>query len=617
MAQHNNVAEKVRTYTRTDFAALRFKLTRIDGQVIMNLYSDDELDKRGISTLPDLSAWLDELRDHLVERARLVNPKVSDILDDARRRNAWSKSVMDFIISAGETDKARPQPTDGISVWFRPIVFRTLAQEGLHTLGDLKTCIETRGSGWHRPIPRIGPGKARALERWFAANAESLGSLKLLPDVRPANLATLTPDAALPLVPLDRVSAVVDTLDGSQGRNRGSAFCLISARNDLEAVQAYLYRFRGKDKTLRSYKKELERFLLWCVCKRRLALSSVLTEECEAYKDFLANPDADWMGAKVSRASPRWRPFEKALKPESQKYAVQVLRSFFEWLIRVRYLGGNPWATVADPSVDEKELEMAIDKALPAQLWKSLTDPDGVLERACDRHAGTRLSTARALAAKEEATPGAQYRLARAIIYLLGFTGIRREEAASATRDKLKPVREQAGRPGGLWELAVLGKRRKWRTVYLPARVVDALRAHWEDRGHDFDNPTLPLALLSPVVVPNTPAARSKHYVEGELVSTLTGSGFVPDGIYKVTKSALLRLAEDDDVNLSPAERELLERAAPHALRHTFATQAAAKLMPIDVLQRLLGHASQQTTSIYVQAERARGIEEATRFFNA
>lgn len=615
MAQHNNVAEQVRSYTRTDFAALRFKLTRIDGQSIMRLYSDDELDKRGIATLADLADWLDELRDHLVERARLINPRVSDILDDARRRNAWSKSVMEFIIQAGEQDKARPQVSDGISVWFRPIVFRTLATEGLHTLGDLKECIETRGSGWHRPIPRIGPGKARAMERWLAANAESLGSLKLLPEERPANLATLNPDAATPLLPLDRVSGVVETLDGRQGRNRGASFCLISARNDLEAVQAYLYRFRGKDKTLRSYRKELERFLLWCVCKRRVALSSVLTEECEAYKDFLANPDADWTGPKVARTSPRWRPFVKPLKPESQKYAVQVLRSFFEWLIRVRYLGGNPWATVADPSVDEKELEMAIDKALPAQLWKSLTALDGVLERACDRHEGTRMSTARALAAKESATPGAQYRLARAIIYLLGFTGMRREEAATATRDKLKPVREQAGRSDGIWELAVLGKRRKWRTVYLPARVVEALRAHWEDRGHDFDNPTLTLALLSPVVVPNTPAARTKHFVANELVSTLTGCGFIPDGIYKVTKSALLRLAEDEEIGLTAAERTLLAKAAPHALRHTFATQAAAKLMPIDVLQRLLGHASQQTTSIYVQAERARGIEEATRFF--
>lgn len=615
MAQHNNIAEPVRSYTRTDFAALRFKLMRIEGPAIFNLYSEDDLETRGITSLSDLTAWLDDLRDHLVERARLVNPKVSEILDDARRRNSWSKSVMNFIIEAGEKDKASPRLTDGISVWFRPILFKTLAAEGLHTLGEMKQCMETRGSGWHRPIPRIGAGKARALERWFAAHQSSLGSLEMLPDVPPGNLVTLAPDVARPLVPLDQVAAIVEQLDGRQGRNRGATFCLISASNDLEAVQAYLYRFRGKDKTLRAYRKELERFLLWCVCKKRIALSSVLTAECEAFKDFLAAPDADWTGPKVARTSPRWRPFQGALAPESQKYAVQVIRSFFEWLIRVRYLGGNPWVTVADPAVDQKELEMAIDKALPAQLWKALTVDDGLLDRACARHEGTRMASARALGAKEEATPGVQYRLARAIILLLGFTGIRREEAAGATRDKLKPVREQAGNAAGIWELSVLGKRKKWRTVYLPKRVVSALQAHWEDRGHEFNDPTQTRSLLSPVVIPKTPLAQNKHFVEGDVLQTLTGSGFSPDGIYKVTKSALLRLAVDDEIGLAPDERALLLRAAPHALRHTFATQAAAKNMPTDVLQRLLGHASQQTTSIYVQAERARGIEEATRFF--
>ncbi|KVP96530.1 integrase [Burkholderia ubonensis] len=619
MAQHNNIAEPVREYTRTDFAALRFKLMRIEGPAILNLYSDDELEKRGISSPSELYAWLDELRDHLVERARLANPRVSEVLDDARRRGSWPKGVLDFIINAGEQDKAQPKLTDGISVWFRPIVFRTLANEGLHTLADLKQCIETRGSGWYRPIPRLGPGKARAFERWFEANQASLGSLVRLPEKVTTDLVVLTPDSTTPLVPLERMSRVVQSLDGSQGRNRNDAFCLISARNDLEAVQAYLYKFRGRDKTLRAYKKELERFLLWCVCKRRVALSSVLTEECEAYKDFLAKPDPEWTGPKIprSRNSQRWRPFEGPLSPASQKYAVQVIRSFFEWLIRVRYLGGNPWVTVADPAVEEKELEMAIDKALPGQLWMALTAAGGLLDRACDRHEGSRLASASALQAKEAATPGAQYRLARAMIFLIGFTGIRREEAAGAVRDKLKPVREQSGQANSLWELAVLGKRKKWRTVFLPKRVVDALKAHWEDRGHDFDAPTNALALLSPVVVPNTPWAQDKHFVPNEAVATLTGNGFSPDGIYKVLKSALLRLAVDQDIALAPEERELLKRAAPHAFRHTFATQAAAKLMPIDVLQRLLGHASQQTTSIYVQAERARGIEEASKFFGS
>jgi site-specific recombinase XerD len=376
-------------------------------------------------------------------------------------------------------------------------------------------------------------------------------------------------------------------------------------------VRAYLYRYRDKEKTHRAYKKELERFLLWCVCKQRVALSSVLTEECEAYKDFLANPDLAWTGPKVGRTSPRWRPFEGPLSPDSQKYAIQVVRAFFEWLVRVRYLGGNPWATVVDPVVEAKELEMSIDKALPARLWLALTAEGGLLDRACARHETTRLTNARAQQAKEAATPGAQYRLARAMVYLIGFTGIRREEAATSKRDKLKPVQEQAA----LWELAVLGKRKKWRTVYMPTRVVGALRAHWEDRGHDFDEPGSTHALLSPVVVPKTKWAREKHLASADELDTLAGNSFTPDGIYKVVKTALARLADDADINLTQEERELLRRAAPHAFRHTFATQAAAKLMPVDVLQRTLGHAFLQTTSIYVQAERARSIEEAAKFF--
>lgn len=35
-----------------------------------------------------------------------------------------------------------------------------------------------------------------------------------------------------------------------------------------------------------------------------------------------------------------------------------------------------------------------------------------------------------------------------------------------------------------------------------------------------------------------------------------------------------------------------LAATSPHALRHTFGTQAVAADMPLDVVQRLLGHAS-------------------------
>ena len=96
-------------------------------------------------------------------------------------------------------------------------------------------------------------------------------------------------------------------LDGSQGVNRNNTVCLISAANDLEAFHAYLYRFRGRDTTVRAYRKELERFLLWCVRARHTALACVLTRECEDYKDFLALPSPECVGGKAARSSSSWR----------------------------------------------------------------------------------------------------------------------------------------------------------------------------------------------------------------------------------------------------------------------------------------------------------------------
>ena len=61
-------------------------------------------------------------------------------------------------------------------------------------------------------------------------------------------------------------------LSGADGENRSTAFCYIQAQHDLDAVRAYLNRYRDQPKTLRAYTKELERFLLWAVVLRGKAL---------------------------------------------------------------------------------------------------------------------------------------------------------------------------------------------------------------------------------------------------------------------------------------------------------------------------------------------------------
>lgn len=200
---------------------------------------------------------------------------------------------------------------------------------------------------WRRvvaPDSRLGAGRAAALVRWLQAYAASLGELDpdaLCPSTPHAGLVLLAPER-LVFVPFERISLPA-ALCGADGRNRNHAFCLIAAGNDLEAIEAYLYKFRAQDKTRRAYQKELERFLLWCVYVRRQPLSSTLLEDCEAYKNFLADPPAFWIGPRALRMGPRWKPFAGRPSASSQRYAVQVIRTFFSWLVDVRYLGGNPW----------------------------------------------------------------------------------------------------------------------------------------------------------------------------------------------------------------------------------------------------------------------------------
>lgn len=605
MAQNANVEKPVVRYTRTDFTALRAKLNNLPMTLIARqYYSDDLLDELGCETPELLNRRLTNLCMQLVGRLQAKNPALAGILETSVKTNRWSKSAIEYLVSAADADMTGASLEDSLSMWFKPRVVAALGMEKIKTLGDLRQHIERLGENWYRPVPRIGAQKAKAIERWFR-KTPALGPLDIKPDEPTAHLVPIT--SVEVLAPLERIGSLPGDVLISRGTNRCESFCLISARNDLDALRAYLFKFRGQSKTLTSYRKELERFLLWCSLERKIQLSSVLTDDCEAFKDFLSNVPSHWIGKWAPRHSQRWKPFNGQLSPSSQKYAIQVIRACFEWLVKVRYLAGNPWVTVANPNVAVKEDILEIDKALPSELWAELAKEGGILDWACTLSPTLQ---GELIGSNDPRVPAVQARVARAAILLMGFSGLRREEACMAERRNLKPV------PGkGLWALKALGKRNKWRTVYVPARVIAAIREHWSDRGHDFEVQASPHTLLSPVVIAATPSSREKHLVEVEGQTQLSGEPFTPTGLYKVVVKLLKGLADDSQLQLSFEQRTLLRQAAPHALRHTFGTQAAAKKMPIDVLQKLMGHSSIQTTSIYVQAEKERTIDEARKFF--
>lgn len=104
--------------------------------------------------------------------------------------------------------------------------------------------------------------------------------------------------------------------------------------------------------------------------------------------------------------------------------------------------------------------------------------------------------------------------------------------------------------------------------------------------------------------------AKKKHL---DATGMLTGNGFQPNSLYDVLTSTLLRIAGDEALPLEEGERELLRQVAPHALRHTWATDAVARNISLDVVQRLLGHTSLSTTTIYARAGRTRSIVEVAK----
>jgi integrase len=185
-----------------------------------------------------------------------------------------------------------------------------------------------------------------------------------------------------------------------------------------------------------------------------------------------------------------------------------------------------------------------------------------------------------------------------------------------------------------VWELTIVGKGQRERTVPVSAATLGALRAHWADRRKAFDEvegkgvPNGPL--LAPVIIPWTDASRRRHRngqaggngsegngggAQPRVQTGLTEVGYTADGLNRLIGRMLNELVETMEA-LSLDERMRLGQANAHAFRHTFGTQSVADEVPVDVVQKVLGHASLQTTTIYVQAGKQRMLEEVANYYD-
>lgn len=151
----------------------------------------------------------------------------------------------------------------------------------------------------------------------------------------------------------------------------------------------------------------------------------------------------------------------------------------------------------------------------------------------------------------------------KAIVEFLFSTGCRVSEMISVNRDDLDLTAGQ---------LDVLGKGRKYRTVYLSSRCKIALIEYLATREDNLD------ALF-----------------------ISTWEGFRNPDIKNQNSQRMSRSAVEIMVR-TLGKRVKIENVHPHRFRRTAATTALKRGMPLEQVQKFLGHESIQTTTIYAQS---------------
>lgn len=502
------------------------------------------------------------------------------------------RAVLQALAGLTRVALAEPDLQHSLRRWLRPQEATVLQAAGVRTWAHV-AARQAERERWWEPIARFGQAGARRVEDVLACHpsfAERMAALRvkfadserpewmaaqaLLPDDGRAGAANAANSTALTSLP-------AASLDGSAGTLRAPVIgCLLSARNDREAVATWLDGHESQA-TRRAYRKEIERLMLWAMVERRKPLSSLTHEDAIAYRAFLRRPvpAARWVGPVRPRQDPRWRPFQGPLSAASVAYSLSVVASLFRWLTEQRYLLGNPFAGIRAKTVKAAlaSAEPVTERAFTSSEWRQLRRAADVAE------------------SRFGWSPDAASRLRFILDFNLG-TGLRVSELAVA---QLRHI--TAGARRERW-ISVRGKGNKRAQVPIPPLSWEALLRELRRRGLPRSAALWPL----------------DAYLIGSLEDEVTANG---GGIGSGRVWAILRrffeavAAKVEARDAKFAER--LRSASPHWLRHTHASFALAAGVELVTVRDNLRHASIATTSRYVHTEAARRARQLGRAFGA
>jgi integrase/recombinase XerD len=375
-------------------------------------------------------------------------------------------------------------------------------------------------------------------------------------------------------VPVEQILLPLE-LDGSNGRNRElGRIAQISARNDLEAIKAWLARFVDTKTTFDNYRKEAERLLLWSTLQLGKPLSSLTHEDFLVYQQFLLDPQprGKWVadgGRKHSRSDTRWRPFYGSLSPASQRQAMIILNVMFAWLVEAGYLAGNPLSLSRQRA---RRAKPRITRYLDPDLWQEVKAHIDLMPKETDRQR-------------------AHFYRVRWLFTLLYLGGLRISEVSENTMGSFFCRRDRDG--DERWWLEILGKGDKERLVPATQEMMIELQRYRRENAlppHPAPNEETPLVL---------PIGKSREAMTRASLHSI---------VKKVFDGAADRLRSRGEEFSARANQ--LERASAHWLRHTAGSHMADQQIDLRLVRDNLGHESLSTTSQYLHVDDDRRHKE-------
>ncbi|MBB4861307.1 site-specific recombinase XerD [Pseudomonas nitritireducens] len=395
---------------------------------------------------------------------------------------------------------------------------------------------------------------------------------------------------------------------------------------DYRKALDFLLKYEGSDDTFATYRREIDRFMLWLWYARpdangKIGKPGLLHElkraDMEAYFDFIKAPPLEWRDIQIRNRfldvggervpNPEWRPFVAKIKklerknaihgtadtaharenldekarPDIEKYkmsdssyaiAFGTLRSFFTYLLDEEHVGRNP---VAQISSKNKKIKKEDDDHVEQSVKRLTIDQTRALFESVESF--------------RETLGEDRYERLRFILSLMMAFYLRISDVAHKDEDK-QPVHGNfftivdkiEGKQVRSWWFKATGKGNKKRTIPVSEDVLKALRRYRTSQG------------MSPLPVPKE---KTPLFPKARGQGGLTSTRHVRAMLQAVFDEAFKRLraaGRDDDANM-------LMQCTVHWLRHTGISEDVTR-RPLEHVRDQAGHTNLETTKRYISS---------------